>query len=140
MGGTWDTEKMITCFIFTLCKWNQAFLPESPRWMLLSGCSETQISAALRRTLGRQAEGLSGEDRVQRQLLAMTEGLKAQDSSIARPDIASLSQKSLHQGPSILDPKFRRPLFIGTSLMLFQQVRSPIMHGGIIYMIKYKLL
>ena len=107
-------------------------LPESPRWLLLSGKGEQQASEALQRTLGTQAAGPLGQERVRLQMKAMAESLatsseKQPGLGIEAEKVGSSSGSGSDRSASpmlILEPRFRRPLLIGTSLMLFQQVQT----------------
>ena len=129
-----------------LCKHVQASLPESPRWLLLSGAGPEATSAALKRTLGLGGNGPDGQLRVQQQYSAMVDSLVLSDAgedsyrplalSDADESGISLAESMVgsvkHVAPSAMElvtaQRFRRPLLIGTSLMLFQQVSQNIMH------------
>ncbi|GAX84592.1 hypothetical protein CEUSTIGMA_g12013.t1 [Chlamydomonas eustigma] len=123
-----------------------ALLPESPRWLLLSRKEDAAVNEALKKVLGRVAQGSSGKQILRHQLDEMKKSLPAASSNLERisrvhdADEASsvqqvkdgtsvqLSQVSGGIGSSstvsqlFLQERFRRPLLIGASLMLYQQV------------------
>lgn len=82
----------------------QAWLPESPRWLLLSGAGRDAAAAALVRAEGRRA----ADPRV----------VEAELDGIA----AASGGATGGLGQLLGEERFRRPLLIGSSLMLFQQV------------------
>lgn len=86
----------------------QASLPESPRWLLLSGASRDAAAAALVRAEGRRA--------------ADPAVVAAELDSIAAAGAAG-SGGGLRE--LLGEARFRRPLLIGSSLMLFQQAGGP---------------
>ncbi|DBA88440.1 TPA: hypothetical protein ACH3X2_004930 [Trebouxia sp. C0005] len=81
-----------------------AWLPESPRWLLLSGASREQAERAVRR-----AWGSSGSD-----------------SQAIQQEVSNMLQDSPTSAPGGLAALFSgrnvKPLLIGSSLMLFQQI------------------
>ena len=111
--------------------------------MLLSGAGREATLEALRRTLGPQGDGPEGNLRVQKQMRAMVDSLALSDTvdsagSSQTLDSPLLSDrtgqsevvgrtKGKHTASSLelfTAERYRRPLLIGTSLMLFQQVGS----------------
>lgn len=84
-------------------------LPESPRWLLLSGAGPAAASEALRRAKGRVADEAS---------------IQAEVGGILETMAASPVAKSTgtFDFAELLRPRYRRPLAIGMSLMLFQQI------------------
>jgi hypothetical protein len=100
----------------------QATLPESPRWLLLSGASRQEALAALVRCEGRRAADLT---------LAAAEVDDMADN--LQQAGASSSSNSSSSGRGVLsslgldlfsNSRYYRPLLVGMSLMLFQQVRK----------------
>lgn len=85
-------------------------LPESPRWLLLSGAGREEAARALQRAEGRRASDA-------RVVAAELDGIAAASGGAAGGS---------REGASVLallgDARYRRPLLIGSSLMLFQQV------------------
>ena len=81
---------------------------------------EQQATDALRRTLGQQARGPQGEDLVRCQIREMSDSLAL--SRAEGGQRAGEGSSAGGQGVLLLEPRFRRPLLIGTSIMLFQQV------------------
>lgn len=99
-------------------------LPESPRWLLLTGRGEAQAEEALRRSLGAAAAGPEGASLVRAQMQAMQDSLQA---AAAGPGAASKAKSGSGEGAGsgswqVLQPRYRWPLLVGMSLMLFQQV------------------
>ncbi|GBF98053.1 D-xylose-proton symporter-like chloroplastic [Raphidocelis subcapitata] len=82
-----------------------ATLPESPRWLLLSGASRDAAAAALVRAEGRRAADPA-------LVAAELDGIAAAGASGSGGGIGELLGQE----------RFRRPLLIGSSLMLFQQI------------------
>ncbi|DBA73245.1 TPA: hypothetical protein ACH3X1_011308 [Trebouxia sp. C0004] len=80
-----------------------AWLPESPRWLLLSGASREQAEGAVRRAWGRSGSDSQAIQQVSTML---------RDSSTSTPGGLS----ALFSGRNV------KPLLIGSSLMLFQQI------------------
>ncbi|KAL4459129.1 hypothetical protein ABPG75_013994 [Micractinium tetrahymenae] len=85
-----------------------AGLPESPRWLLLSGAGPAAAATALRKAKGRAAN----ESAVQAEVDDILEAMAASPVSTANGGGAF----------ELLRPRYRRPLAIGMSLMLFQQI------------------
>ncbi|EFN53468.1 hypothetical protein CHLNCDRAFT_25635 [Chlorella variabilis] len=81
------------------------WLPESPRWLLLSGAGPAAASAALRKAKGRTAN--EAVVQVGRRWCVCEGGG---------------SQGLCSNFAELLRPRYRRPLAIGMSLMLFQQI------------------
>ena len=81
---------------------------------------EQQATDALRRTLGHQARGPQGEELVRCQIREMSDSLALSRAEGGR--CAGEGSSIGGQGVLLLQPRFRRPLLIGTSIMLFQQV------------------
>lgn len=91
-----------------------ATLPESPRWLILSGASREEAARALVRAEGRRA----ADPRV---VEAELDGIVA--ASGAGPEGAGGGAAAGGNPLSLFsEARFRRPLLIGSSLMLFQQV------------------
>ena len=78
---------------------------------------EQQATDALKRTLGRQGQGPQGEELVRCQVREMADSL-----ALSRAEGGQCAGAAGGQGMLLLEPRFRRPLLIGTSIMLFQQV------------------
>lgn len=81
-----------------------AWLPESPRWLLLSGASREQAEGAVRRAWGSSG---SNSQAVQQEVSNML-----RDSPTSAPG----GLAALFSGRNV------KPLLIGSSLMLFQQI------------------
>lgn len=88
-----------------------AGLPESPRWLLLSGAGPAAATAALRKAKGRVAS----DSAVQAEVDDIMEAMAASPLSTANGGGA-------FDFSELLRPRYRRPLAIGMSLMLFQQI------------------
>ncbi|KAK9818055.1 hypothetical protein WJX72_006373 [[Myrmecia] bisecta] len=82
-----------------------AWLPDSPRWLLLSGAGRDRAAAALTR-----ARGKYGDDKA---------AVDAEISGMIRSAEESASQSG---SMSLFQKRNLRPLSIGMSLMLFQQI------------------
>lgn len=86
------------------------WLPESPRWLLLSGSGQDAAAAALRRSKGRVATSAAVQAEIDQIMDAMAASPMAQSGGGA------------FDFTELLRPRYRRPLAIGMSLMLFQQI------------------
>ncbi|KAI8470339.1 MAG: general substrate transporter [Monoraphidium minutum] len=87
-----------------------AYLPESPRWLMLSGASRDDAARALVR-----AEGARAADA---RLVALElDGIAAANAAGGGGGREGLSAWGL-----LASKRFRRPLVVGSSLMLFQQI------------------
>jgi len=117
-----------------------ASLPESPRWLLLSGRSAGEAGDALRRVQGSR---LASDDAIEAEVQSMMTGVQragAADSAEALEQAPLMGEgasdragRSLEGQPSgsggasgivalFTDRRYRRPLWVGLSLMLFQQI------------------
>ena len=96
------------------CTPPQAALPESPRWLLLSGASRDEAGRALQRAEGRRAS----DPRV---VAAELDGIAAANASSSGGG-AAIGKEGVSALGLIANERFRRPLLIGSSLMLFQQI------------------
>jgi len=83
-------------------------LPESPRWLLAAGRGEAPARAALARLRGASPS----DARLGAELAAMAAVARAADAEAAPSRGAG----------ALLEPRNRRALYIGVSLMLFQQI------------------
>eukprot|EP00878_Enallax_costatus_P015293 GHUV01016014.1.p1 GENE.GHUV01016014.1~~GHUV01016014.1.p1 ORF type:complete len:374 (+),score=78.37 GHUV01016014.1:438-1559(+) len=100
----------------------QASLPESPRWLLLSGASKDDAFRALVRCEGRRAANLP---LVQAEIDDMAANIKDSEAFNA-------ASRASHGGGGgigaalgldlFADSRYYRPLLVGMSLMLFQQI------------------
>jgi hypothetical protein len=147
--GTFSALRGLTIQV-ALSTFVQVLLPESPRWLLLSGKTEDVCTEALKKVLGRAALGSSGQETWRIQLEEMIKNLAASSSTMdqnirEQANAASSMPKVLdtpnnvdspftargdgHSNPTstqlFLQERFRKPLLIGTSLMLYQQVSKP---------------
>lgn len=92
-------------------------LPESPRWLALSGAKVSDITDALIRTKGTKGS---------------TSNASSNASSVVEKEVDDIVQamanspraikSSIFDLSEVLQPENRRPLTIGLSLMLFQQI------------------
>ena len=91
-----------------------AWLPESPRWLLLSGAGRGAAAAALARAEGRRAADAAA---VEAELdgIAAASGGNGGSSGGGGGGGASI-------GALLSEERYRRPLLVGGSLMLFQQI------------------
>ncbi|KAI3424105.1 hypothetical protein D9Q98_009466 [Chlorella vulgaris] len=87
------------------------WLPESPRWLLLSGAGPKAAVAALRRTKG----SVANDAAVQVEVDGILDAMAASPKDISKGGGA-------FDFTELLRPRYRRPLAIGMSLMLFQQI------------------
>ena len=99
-----------------------AWLPESPRWLLLSGKGAPVAAAALTRTKGSVADAAA----IQMEIEDIQSTITSSSSSSFSTNgaAAAVETRSGLQTLTevVLQPKYRRPLTIGISLMLFQQI------------------
>jgi hypothetical protein len=98
----------------------QATLPESPRWLLLSGAGRQEALQALVRCEGKRASDLA---LAAAEVDEMADGLQlaAAASSSSSSSGGLLSSLGLEL---FSNSRYYRPLLVGMSLMLFQQVRG----------------
>jgi len=87
-----------------------ASLPESPRWLSLSGSKSEEAASALRMTLGKAAT----QQRVDDELKAMERKAVKEDPS-GKDEARKFTE-------IFTKSSYRQPLLVGTSLMLFQQI------------------
>lgn len=98
----------------------QATLPESPRWLLLSGNSKEEAFRALVKCEGRRAANL---DLVQAEIDDMAANIRESEAFNAAARASHGSSVSSALGLDLFqDSRYYRPLLVGMSLMLFQQV------------------
>lgn len=98
----------------------QASLPESPRWLLLNGAGREEAVRALVRAEGRRASNLAlveAEIDEMATNLRNAEATSAASGSSGGTGLASTLGLTLFQ-----EKRYSRPLLVGMSLMLFQQV------------------
>lgn len=119
--GGWRIDYGAAAILAVLLGLGMAILPDSPRWLLLSGAGRSAAMDALRKTKGKAAreDMLALEMKEIEDTIAqvMTEDL---DASVLNADKGS---NWLNFDISeILKSDYRRPLSIGLSLMLFQQI------------------
>lgn len=94
-----------------------AWLPESPRWLLLSGGGGPAAAAALRRVKGSAVDAAAVQaevDEIEAAILASPTAASAATTSNPFAGLASITE--------VLRPRYRQPLTVGVSLMLFQQI------------------
>jgi sugar porter (SP) family MFS transporter len=100
-----------------------AWLPESPRWLLLSGTGGTAAAArALERTKGKYADSVAVQaeiDEIEGAILASPTAQQLRAGGAAPLSAFASGVESLSV---VLRPQYRRPLMVGVSLMLFQQI------------------
>lgn len=100
----------------------QATLPESPRWLLLSGAGKSDAFRALVRCEGRRAANLP---LVEAEIDEMAANIKDSQAFNAASRAAHGSSLVSTLGLDLFqDSRYYRPLLVGMSLMLFQQVRQ----------------
>jgi sugar porter (SP) family MFS transporter len=92
-------------------------LPESPRWLALSGAKVSDITDALIRTKG--SKGSSSNANSNASLVVERE---VEDIVQAMSNSPRAIKSSIFDLSEVLRPENRRPLAIGLSLMLFQQI------------------
>uniref|UniRef100_A0A383VP60 Major facilitator superfamily (MFS) profile domain-containing protein n=1 Tax=Tetradesmus obliquus TaxID=3088 RepID=A0A383VP60_TETOB len=118
--GGWRSMYGVAAPLALLLGVGMATLPESPRWLLLSGASRQEALAALVRCEGRRAADLT--------LAAAEVDGMADNLQLAA---ASSSSSSSSGGGGLLSSlglelfsssRYYRPLLVGMSLMLFQQI------------------
>jgi hypothetical protein len=98
----------------------QATLPESPRWLLLSGASRQEALAALVRCEGRRALDLAlAAAEVDEMADNLQQAAATNSSSSSSGGVLSSLGLELFG-----NSRYYRPLLVGMSLMLFQQVRG----------------
>lgn len=102
--GGWRNMYGVALFPAITVLAGMAWLPESPRWLLLSGASRGQVEGVVRR-----AWGSSGAD---------SQAVQQEVTNMLRdnPSSSSGGLGALFSGRNV------RPLLIGSSLMLFQQI------------------
>lgn len=105
--GGWRNMYAIAAPLALLLGAGMASLPESPRWLLLAGRGREEAVRALVRAEGSATR--SGEA-VEADVAAMMASLSSEERS--GDSVFSL----------LLNPRYRRPLAVGTSLMLLQQI------------------
>eukprot|EP00877_Chromochloris_zofingiensis_P011610 jgi/Chrzof1/6702/Cz19g06060.t1 len=93
-----------------------ATLPESPRWLLLNGADRDDAVKALVRAEGRRAADVT---LVEQEVEAMAAGIAE-----AKADRVDRNGRSVGGGGLELfqESRYYRPLLVGMSLMLFQQI------------------
>jgi hypothetical protein len=98
----------------------QATLPESPRWLLLSGASRQEALAALVRCEGRRASDLAlAAAEVDEMADNLQQAAATNSSSSSSGGVLSSLGLELFS-----NSRYYQPLLVGMSLMLFQQVRG----------------
>lgn len=80
--------------------WGMAYLPESPRWLALKQKNDEALDS-LQRIYGAEYDTLQLKDEV--------------DQMVKVSDMDE-------EGSSLFQERYRKPLFVGVSLMLFQQI------------------
>jgi sugar porter (SP) family MFS transporter len=98
-----------------------AWLPESPRWLLLSGNGASAAARAMERTKGKYADSMAVQveiDEIEAAILASPTAQQQQQSSSS----SSAFSAGVEALSVVLRPQYRRPLTVGVSLMLFQQI------------------
>ena len=93
------------------------YLPESPRWLLLRGKAD-DAREALRRTLGRRVTSTIQNNKDDRILEKEIADMQAAINSNAAAGVSSPENGIA----LLLSEKYRKPLSVGLSLMLFQQI------------------
>eukprot|EP00775_Hariotina_reticulata_P005690 gene5690-5928_t len=116
--GGWRSMYGVAAPLALVLGVGMAAMPESPRWLLLSGASKEVAVAALVKAEGRRAANLQ---LVEAEIDEMAENLKnaaaCKASSKGRGGLAGSLGLELFQ-----DSRYYRPLLVGMSLMLFQQI------------------
>jgi hypothetical protein len=103
-----------------------SFLPESPRWLLLSGAGAPAATQALRRAKGAGTSNAAIEaeiEDIQATIAASPRAIPA-SSSLSQGGNTAIETSVLEalNLSEVLRPRYRRPLTVGVSLMLFQQI------------------
>jgi sugar porter (SP) family MFS transporter len=96
-----------------------AWLPESPRWLLLSGNGASAAAIAMERTKGKYADSAAVQaeiDEIEGAILA------SPTNRVAGAAPLSAFSWGIESLSVVLRPQYRRPLTVGVSLMLFQQI------------------
>ncbi|KAL4515024.1 hypothetical protein Ndes2526B_g03660 [Nannochloris sp. 'desiccata'] len=99
-----------------------AWLPESPRWLLLSGNGATSAAEALERTKGKYAGSAAVQVEIDEIETAILASPTAQQQRLAGAPPLSAFASGVEALSVVLRPQYRRPLTVGVSLMLFQQI------------------
>jgi hypothetical protein len=130
-----------------LCAITQTFLPESPRWLLLSGAGRAAALEALMKAEGRRAAdpavAAAGVDAMAASIAESQQptgsrhkpsddgesGLRSSSNGRGADALTMAERPRFGDGLTSLgvlfaDRKHLQPLLVGMSLMLFQQVRS----------------
>jgi sugar porter (SP) family MFS transporter len=98
-------------------------IPESPRFLLLSGAGREQAAQALRRAEGKRA---SKPEDVERELMAVEDALaEARDAEAREAALAARGGGPSSSSSSslwFLQPRYGRPLTVGLSLVALQQL------------------
>eukprot|EP00878_Enallax_costatus_P029261 GHUV01031709.1.p1 GENE.GHUV01031709.1~~GHUV01031709.1.p1 ORF type:complete len:389 (+),score=104.35 GHUV01031709.1:962-2128(+) len=120
--GGWRSMYGVAAPLALLLGVGMASLPESPRWLLLSGASKDDAFRALVRCEGRRAANLP---LVQAEIDDMAANIKDSEAFNA-------ASRASHGGGGgigaalgldlFADSRYYRPLLVGMSLMLFQQI------------------
>lgn len=107
--GGWRYMYGVAALPAALLAGGMMWLPESPRWLLLSGAREGEVKQALWKCRG----GAATEQGVESELSLMK---------------AAIARTPVWEGTGgfgfgeLMSERYRRPLSIGVSLMLFQQI------------------
>ncbi|GAB4813293.1 hypothetical protein N2152v2_000339 [Parachlorella kessleri] len=109
VDGGWRYMYGLAALPAALLGAGMVILPESPRWLLLSGAPPGAVSRALWRVKGAGASQHAVDAELSSMMEALVNSPKAQSEG-------TLDFKEL------CSERYRRPLAIGVSLMLFQQI------------------
>lgn len=126
--GGWRTTYLDAVPLALLLLLGMSLLPESPRWLLLSGRGEDSFEA-LKKVKGKTADDASLRREIQSivetlptKTLSSSAGAGAATTTAAGGGGRAHSVSPPFDLSEVLSPKYRKPLLIGVSLMLFQQI------------------
>ena len=97
-----------------------AYLPESPRWLLLSNAGKNAAAEALRKAKGSAAT----EEAIQREIEEIEATIEpdTDGGTLGHQKVVESKKWWKLDVSEVLKPKYRKPLMVGISLMLFQQI------------------
>lgn len=112
--GGWRPELGAAAPLAVALGMGMLVLPESPRWLVLAGRPRSEAEEALKRARGRALDDQAAAAEVSEIVAASPAASSSGSSSTGAPlsGVTSL----------VSDRRYLRPLYVGMSLMLFQQI------------------